>query len=219
MLIVCFKNHALDQFLEDLLDIGIPADHMVRLGGQCTPRTKCMQLYDQPSARSNIPYKALNELREKLETLAAQMDVSFQEYQSMKLRHADLMEYLEFSPQGAEYYEAFSVPQMEDGATMVGHKGKGIKESYLLDRWTAGKDAGIFHGTVSETSQRVWQIPGRARQNLLSAWKEEILGEKVCAFQAIAEDYNKSLIELERLRKGKHAQVIASKRIVACTTT
>ncbi|KAJ7583678.1 P-loop containing nucleoside triphosphate hydrolase protein [Mycena floridula] len=41
ILVVCYTNHALDQFLEDLLDIGIPETSLVRLGGnaKATDRT------------------------------------------------------------------------------------------------------------------------------------------------------------------------------------
>ena len=35
--VICFTNH---QFLEDLMDIGIPSSAMVRLGGKSTDRTK-----------------------------------------------------------------------------------------------------------------------------------------------------------------------------------
>lgn len=38
-LVICYKNHALGQFLEDLLDIGIPPEYMVRLGAKSTTRT------------------------------------------------------------------------------------------------------------------------------------------------------------------------------------
>lgn len=34
LLVICYKNHALDQFLEDILDSGIPDGRMVRLGGR-----------------------------------------------------------------------------------------------------------------------------------------------------------------------------------------
>ena len=34
ILVVCYTNHALDQFLEDLLKIGIPETSIVRLGGR-----------------------------------------------------------------------------------------------------------------------------------------------------------------------------------------
>lgn len=40
ILVVCFTNYALDQFLEELLEIGIPESTMLRLGniGKATPR-------------------------------------------------------------------------------------------------------------------------------------------------------------------------------------
>lgn len=42
MLVVCYTNHALDQFLEDLLGIDIPASSIVRLGGKTTPLTNLL---------------------------------------------------------------------------------------------------------------------------------------------------------------------------------
>ena len=219
ILVVCFKNHALDQFLEDLLDIGIPSDQMVRLGGQSTPRTKSMQLYDQRVVGIKFPYTKLNELRAKLETMALDFQASFRKYQSANLRQSDLMEYLEFSPLDSDYYEAFSVPRAEDGSTRVGRLGKAVNEHYLLDRWSHGTDAGIFSGQVAEESRGVWRMPRDARQSLLSRWKQAILNEQVSDLQTLAERYNKSLGEFERLRRTKDAQVIASRRIVACTTT
>ena len=219
ILVVCFKNHALDQFLEDLLDIGIPSDEMVRLGGQSSPRTKSLQLYDQPFIRAKVPYSTLNELRAKAETMALELQASFQRYQSANPRHPDVMEHLEFSPQGSDYYEAFSVPRAEDGSIRVGRRGKAVDEYYLLDRWLHGADAGIFSDQVSKESRGVWSMPRDARQSLLSKWRQEILSEQVLDLQALAEPYNKLLAELERLRRTKDAQVIASRRIIACTTT
>jgi Rad3-related DNA helicase len=39
ILVMCYTNHALDQFLEDLLDIGIDRSAIVRLGAKSTQRT------------------------------------------------------------------------------------------------------------------------------------------------------------------------------------
>lgn len=38
-LVISYTNHALDQFLEELLDVHIPGTEMVRLGSKFTPRT------------------------------------------------------------------------------------------------------------------------------------------------------------------------------------
>lgn len=218
ILVVCFKNHALDQFLEDLLDIGIPSDDMVRLGGQSTQRTKCMQLFGQPGIGTRIPYKSLDELRAKVESLALEMDESFRRYGATNLRQSDLMDYLEFSADGSKFYEAFSVPEAGDKSVRVGRRGKAVNEYYLLDRWSRSLDAGMF-SQVPEASQSVWHTPPPARQSLLSTWKQAIISEQVSELQGVTERYNKSLSELERMRRTKDAQVIASRRIIACTTT
>lgn len=72
---MCFTNHALDQFLEDLLDIGIDSSAIVRLGAKSTVRTQPLSLFEQRSsyARSSSSWNALNsfenEARELKNTL------------------------------------------------------------------------------------------------------------------------------------------------------
>ena len=51
MMTICYTNHALDQFPEDLMDIGIPSTSMVRLGAKFTARTKSLGLLDQSNRR------------------------------------------------------------------------------------------------------------------------------------------------------------------------
>ena len=47
VLVCCYTNHALDQFLEDLVKQGIPEEHVVRLGSKPSPTTQCMALSAQ----------------------------------------------------------------------------------------------------------------------------------------------------------------------------
>ncbi|KAG1717607.1 hypothetical protein EDB19DRAFT_1922450 [Suillus lakei] len=54
ILVVCYTNHALDQFLDDLLKIGIPDDHMVRLGGRAKPQLAHLNLFS-PGQRTSQP--------------------------------------------------------------------------------------------------------------------------------------------------------------------
>ena len=179
-----------------------------------------MQLSEHPRGRSYVPYTSLDELRNKTDALASRMHSSFERYYSTKLRLADLMDYLEFLPDGGEYYEAFLTPESSnDGFSLVAEAGKVIDEWYLLDRWSHGRDAGIFKGRISESFQDIWSMPIQARQDLMTKWKGNILGEQVSELREIAAQYNQTLNELERLRKRKDEQVIGSKRIVACTTT
>lgn len=221
ILVVCFTNHALDQFLEDLLDIGIPANQMLRLGGKSTSRTKCMSLYDQTTTfrQKTASWTAINKLKQKTEAHSTRLHRAFDRYKSTNLRPADLMEYLEFLPDGADFYDAFTVPKAEDGLTMVGPGGRAVNDSYLFDRWSNGQDAGLFSGNVLENVQHIWTMPVPARQASLSSWKLDILKEQVAELYGIAEDYNEAQGELDRMFKNGNAEVIASRRVIACTTT
>lgn len=219
--VVCFTNHALDQFLEDLLDIGIPASDMVRLGGKSTPRTKCMALYDQTSTfrRSSSSWRIIEQLRSKTNEMAKSLHIEFARYKSAKIQSAQLLEYLEFSPEYADFHEAFIVPKAEDGSVLVGRSGKAVNDFYLIDRWSNGGNAGNFLNQVPTSSKHVWQLSSAARQSSMGKWRLEILKEQVAELYTIAEKYNDLEDQLGRMFKQKDADIIRSRRIVACTTT
>ena len=221
ILVVCFTNHALDQFLEDLLDIGIPAQQMLRLGGKSTQRTRCMSLYEQPNTfrQTTASWTMINELKSKTEAQTTRLHRAFERYKSTNIRSADLMEYLEFLADGADFYDAFTVPESEDGSTRVGPGGKAVSDSYLLDRWSKGQDAGIFSEEVPIDARHIWQMQLPAREASLSSWKLDILKEMVSELYNIAQQYNQSQSELDRMFKKGNAQLIASRRVIACTTT
>ena len=220
VLVVCFTNHALDQFLEDLLDIGIPSDQMVRLGGKSTARTKCMALYDQHTGNqfTSSSWKIIDDLKAKTNAQANRLLRAFDRYKSSQLRAGDVMEYLEFLP-APDFCEAFTVPDADDGSVRVGRDGRPIDGSYLFDRWSNGRDPGIFSEEVPEHVQHIWTMTVPARLASLSSWKLAILKEDVSELYAIAEQYNEFQGELEQMFKKGKAQVIRSRRIIACTTT
>ena len=190
--VVCFTNHALDQFLEDLLDIGIPANDMVRLGGKSTPRTKCMALYDQSSTfqQTSTSRKIIEQLRSKINDIVNCLHNAFSRYKSARINPAQLLEHLEFLPEYADFHEAFTVPKAEDGSVRVGRRGREINDLYLIDRWSNGGNPGTFTTQVGESSKHVWQLSREARQDSIQKWRHEILKEQVAELYTIAEKYN-----------------------------
>lgn len=223
VLVVCYTNHALDQFLEDLLDIGIPAKDMLRLGGKSTARTKALALFDQ-----SVPYKISQETWKLIETLKSQMDAiiermqdAFTNYISRNTQQAlaELMEYLEFSSDGPPFYEAFTVPRDHDGMVRVGKRGKAVDDFYLLNRWCSGTNAGIFQDSMLENSKHLWQITAPDRVTINTSWRLNILKDQVSDFCKISQEYNDCQSRLDRMFKRKDSQIIGSKRIIGCTTT
>lgn len=222
ILVVCYTNHALDQFLEDLLDIGIPASEMVRLGGKSTPRTKCMALREQSTdfRHTKASRKLIDDFQAKTDILANRVSQSFTHFQSTDTRFVDILEYLEFLEDGSDFLDAFTIPENDDGTVTIGPGGRAVSDNYLIDRWQNGwSNAGIFSDETTESAQRIWQMPKPSREVAMSTWKNDILREQVSGFYEIAEKYNKSQRELHHMLRKRDAYVIGSRRVVACTTT
>jgi hypothetical protein len=54
ILVMCFTNHTLDSFLEDLMKVGILASDIIRLGSKGTPQTLLLRIRDQPAGKLRL---------------------------------------------------------------------------------------------------------------------------------------------------------------------
>lgn len=218
---VCFTNHALDQFLEQLLDIGIPPEDMLRLGGKSTTRTEQLALFNQSQSFKQTPesWKIIDRLKSSANSLAETLQKNFAKYSSGGSQKKDLMEYLEFLPGDVPFYEAFTVPKNEDGMDTIGKRGKTVNEYYLLEQWLSGRNAGIFQKSMLEHSKQIWQMPVSSRNRLIAAWKQDILKDQIASFYTVSQEYSDCQSWLDRMFKRKTNQIIGSKRIIGCTTT
>ncbi len=220
ILVVCYTNHALDQFLEDLLDIGIPIEDMVRLGAQSTPRTGPMALNKQTRTHRfrRGDYTILDELKADIEIRAASLTGSFKKYHQSTIRNDDLLAHLEFDE--PDFYDAFKVPASEDGMNIVGERGRTVDEFYLLQRWRHGQDAGVFMDSENvKAAGDIWKMSPQVRQNHLAEWAEAIMRDEIEELYRVVHAYNCQLDELQRKFHERDAFVLQNKRIIGCTTT
>ena len=218
MLVICYTNHALDQFLEDLLDIGIPAEHMVRLGAKSTTRTEPLQLREQKSNERHS-FELINASKNEAllhESSSSQLLSSLKRF---KLDHRNLMEYLEFSEEDADFFSAFQVPDSASDDLVVGRNGKGIKGHYLYERWRNGHDAGVLKGALSAECKAVWAMDRTARNEKIRRWAQQLLQERIEGVSGHAESYDRSESTLRDAWDKRDSTIIQRKRIIACTTT
>ncbi|KAI9668499.1 MAG: hypothetical protein M1829_005377 [Trizodia sp. TS-e1964] len=221
ILVICFTNHALDQFLEDLLDINIPLDSMVRLGGKSTERTKPLTLREQKTSKLTASqWGDIDKIKSKLLLHETRMKNAFARYQSAKIQNHHLLEYLEFLSDDLPYFEAFSVPQQfDEGMTQVGRKGKAIDKFYLLDRWLRGlPDAGIFKILQPEGASEIWNFPLEARQASRIRWQTAITNDFVTEIKEVGRHFNEEQARLDKIFAERDTAILRSKRIIACTT-
>ncbi|KAF7879835.1 uncharacterized protein EAF02_008005 [Botrytis sinoallii] len=221
ILVVCYTNHALDQFLEDLMDIGIPPSDMIRLGAKSTSRTQSLLLSKQGSSKlDNSQWNRIGKLEDSLRLHEARLKSAFTRYNSANVSKQQILDYLEFLDD-MPFYDTFLVPQTTtNGMTKVGKKGKAVDKFYLLDRWTRGQmNAGSFQHLQHKNSRAVWSISPDQRVTMISSWKSAIIEEMVAELDKIGKQFNAEQAEKNELVGQRDVNIIKSKRIIGCTTT
>ncbi|RXW14679.1 hypothetical protein EST38_g11172, partial [Candolleomyces aberdarensis] len=220
ILVVCFTNHALDDILSSLLDIGIPVSSMVRLGGKSTPKTEPLMLKRQANtgSRHRTDWQAIDAAKLLLNDLDEKLTSSFAEYMTKGTTLNDILDHLEF--EDSDYFFTFTVPEGEDGMEIVGNKGRAIGQTYLLERWLKGQDAGIF--SLSENVQLesgIWDMGPAERRAKYQEWGDALETEQVQGLHAAIKSYNKQFENLEQAFASNDISVLRGKRIIGCTTT
>jgi hypothetical protein len=220
---VCYTNHALDQFLGDLFNVGIPKGHVVRLGSKFPPSMapvalQNIQKQDTGFKRARANWVIIEDIKSVSEHLCSLLQRDFADYTRSHSQNDELLTHLEF--EAFEYFEAFFVPPDDDGMVRVGKKGRAVTKTYLLDRWVKGEDAGIFNDRIcDEETAMIWKMSLSDRKNQVTKWKSEILKSRVEPIHANAKEYNERQDQLNRELNANVAAILKSKRIIGCTTT
>ncbi|KAF8213839.1 P-loop containing nucleoside triphosphate hydrolase protein [Mycena galopus ATCC 62051] len=217
ILVVCYTNHALDQFLEDILDIGVPGQGIVRLGGKCTPRTEHLSLYKQTggSRLTRSDWKTIDRLKETSTQLLFRLKKL---YNLFVKQGPDLLTHMEFDD--PDFFAALSLPPSEDGMTYVGKDGKEIGKDYLLTQWQQGRDAGIFkaHPDILAAAE-IWGMDRAKRAAKIAEWTTAFRNDQIAEIVRIGKTYNERQKELDGMFNQAQVSILQSKRIIGCTTT
>ncbi|POS78720.1 stage V sporulation protein K [Diaporthe helianthi] len=220
ILVITYTNHALDQFLEDLLGLGIPEESMVRLGSKSTPRTGPLLLSKQQSGyrRGKGAWAIIDDLKVDAAVQSTELRDAFTSYQQPQT-FRDLQEHLEFSEEDSHFYEAFLIPAEKDGFKKVGKKGKAVTEDYLYNRWVRNEGPGMFGKHALENHRSVWDIQPALRAKYVEKWFSAILKEKVERVQELARQYDLLQDRMDTQFAESKVSILREKRIIGCTTT
>ncbi|KAH0828788.1 P-loop containing nucleoside triphosphate hydrolase protein [Lanmaoa asiatica] len=223
ILVVCYTNHALDQFLEDLIGIGITADSIVRIGGRASASVQHLSLQSQERVkhpRSKAEWTLVEQAKSRSDFLVGRLQSSFRALAKADkaISFDDILTHIEF--EDFTFWDAFQVPSAPDGSQIVGKKGKPIQQDYLIWQWSNGWDAGILknHPKVRD-AEMIWNMDPPSRQALLAKWKGEIIKGVVADMCNVGKDYNNAQDELTRRFGESTVTLLKQKRIIGCTTT
>jgi AAA domain len=219
VLVNCYTNHALDQFLEDLIKIGIPKDEIVRIGGKANQNTAELSLQSLGKSSgyrlSQFGWDVVEELREQRDYLCESLQSA---YWAATAQHNQVMQHIKAYHH--EYAAAFYVPESTGSATIVGKGGRAIGPNYLLDRWLQGQDAGPFKNEPHiQASEDIWKMERPARLSRLETWKRAAAKKGIDKMLRIGEMYNQCVTDLGSMYRKREASVLRNRRIIGCTTT
>ncbi|PYH79142.1 putative nonsense-mediated mRNA decay protein [Aspergillus uvarum CBS 121591] len=220
ILVMCYTNHALDQFLEDLLDIGISSSAIVRLGSKSSQRTVSLKLSEQQTSSRRTPatWRILDEIKEQATDLRETLNGAAGNLFNFKINPDTILEYLEFEE--PHYYEAFSPPFNPDGMTLVGEGGKAVTSHYLYSHWVQGKNyPTAIPNQLSEQANGVWRTSKDTRQAKLESWTKLLLEEQVTNIQSLMRRLDRCEARRAELWSEATREILRSKRIIGCTTT
>ena len=219
ILVNCYTNHALDQFLEDLINIGIPKDEIVRIGGKPNQKTAELSLHSlgrsEDHMMSKDDWRKVEALRKRREHLSKSLHRA---YCAATARHKQIMRYLEAHHR--EYAAAFRMPASTDGTKIVGKGGRAIGPNYLLDRWLKGQDAGSFKNECHiQAYGDIWKMGHATRRSKSEIWKREVVKKGIEDMLEIGTKYNRCVADLESMHRQGEASILRKRRIIGCTTT
>jgi len=218
VLCVCYTNHALDQFLEELLDKGVDENCMVRLGSspKMSDRISKISMRQQTRGHSPRSYSqdtfnvSWGKLKGKLEECRRNVT-----RETLMLTKAVNMEnYLKSNEPRA--FQSFTVVT----TNLVGKKGKTVNFDYLWKSWING--AGLSD-TISSgiRNTALWKKTKQERIDMWCGWKETIRrqSQNVANIKSFMEKANRQLNKLQGLATFSNFDAIKGKLVIGCTTT
>ncbi|KAK5072925.1 hypothetical protein LTR64_000665 [Lithohypha guttulata] len=225
ILVLSYTNHALDQYLEDLMDVGISERSIVRLGSsaKASIRTKPLSLFEQIKASTDYKmtrtdWELIDSRKSTATSAGIELSKAFTEFIQSSVTRPDLFEYLEFSSDFSAYFEAFQVPQQLEGFTIVDEKSKSIDKYYLMFRCMRGRDAGVLQEHISDP-KGIWDMKIEERDRVRQAWFDDIRGERARRVTEYGCEYDATVAQIQVMMGEKGRRLLRDRRVIGCTTT
>ncbi|OHF03871.1 ATPase [Colletotrichum orchidophilum] len=224
ILVLSFTNHALDQFLEDLMKIGISSDDMVRLGSKSTEATSMLsldkQLRNNIYHRNTARWQHINGMKAEIDEDRDGIEKAFDLLVRDKVGTLELLSFLEFSDDDDRaFYEDFLLPEQENGFQLASKNKKVMGPDYLLGQWIMEPDAGELRHLISPASQHVWNLSKAQRSEHVRRWVECIRKERIEAFQHLIRRFNDAQRQVDTMFNESKCSFMQTKKLIGCTTT
>ena len=214
ILVVCHTNHALDSFLEGLLDAGIKG--IVRVGGRSkSNRLSEYQLFNltEDSRFDRFQNRRYAQLKQEIED--AQTTIKYLDKQcSFEIGEKwwkTVSEHLE-----DEHHNAWEQLRIPAEAGNDGFAGGAREPDYLWKRWLKGKDPSPYN---EKKGLSLWKLKKEDRVKRKLEWQSEIFESSRREYASKLRSIQEAKDEIYMLRNETKDAVLACAKVIGCTTT
>ena len=222
---LCYTNHALDSFLESLIDNGILADNICRLGNMTKISSaiqRCCLQKDEFSKFDKNQFLLHRSFQEdelacnrNIEKIAKDLKFSFtggswpHVKTSMIAIDAGLF----------DLFKQFEVVESQDGMRIVGRKNKTIDFKSGWRAWYNGQERPIWVAATPPEVKDLWTLRREERIELAREWSAKANEHKSGQLIDCFHEYNYIKRNHDALREESKVAAMCHRRIVAATTT
>ena len=218
ILCVCYTNHALDDFLEGLLDAGIR--DIVRVGGRSRNERLAEFNIREKAKAGKAPFsreqtRRYAQLKQIIEESGEEVK-RIQKICSQEIRKGSWKTLEPFLKQTHLHdWEQLQIDSLTDGD---GFKVAGIEsDDYLWKRWIAGKDAPAPFEDRNDLP--LWLLSKEERRLEKLQWQHEIYEDHRFSLCGSLKAIKNAKDELKQLQDSSDSVILRQSRIIACTTT
>lgn len=226
VLVLSYTNHALEQFLEDLLDIGVNEADMVLLGPKSSPKTQSMRVDDRLSSGnfriSRQVFAEIDSLKTKAVVIDQRLADLMEQLTSGRIDGDDIIALLEFSEDDGHFWQAFQLPQADDGFQLTLKHNKRASPRELYWSWLRDmklEALGQFAMLMSPEAQAVWNMSRDARVSLDNKWADQVRAERKQTYLELSEEAEGVQGQIRNLYAESKRKLLQQTRLIGCTTT
>lgn len=227
---ICYTNHALDQFLENLHDQG--ERKIVRVGGRCkSDKIKCYNLKELSRRKTEFSAEARKRKKSVIEKLKecyaeiTRLTEQLSQPISWQKPRGGISSVLEVE-NPIVYYHIMSLDSLIDGFEIVGKKNKRIDSESLFQHWAKGgrcPDYVMPYIEVEDANSTAeilafWSIDKDERRCLVERWRKTLfedtyqsLHEEISAFEALCS-------ERDSINRERDLQILRDAKVIGATT-
>ncbi|KAF3145705.1 hypothetical protein TWF703_006847 [Orbilia oligospora] len=230
IVVITQQNHICDEFLENLLAMGVRTEHVVRLGSQYSDATRPVtvnELSDESYLFKSVK-NAMDSIKIHIDAAWNLVNEAIQELfvKPMTWEHIRqiAIRYNEANVREPEdrfgYISAFTVPEGW-GKVVLEADPKCIilTNDELFELWAENAQCPTgMENYLTEDGRELWDMPPEDRDILLGWFREALVADQIAGLVSAVTNFNHQVDEFNRWKDTRLRYLFKEKRIIAATT-